>query len=269
MTAMDLPRNTFKAALAAGRSQIGLWQALASPVTTEICAAAGFDWLLVDGEHGPNDIPLLAAQLRAAAPFPTHAVGRVPIGEVHLIKQYLDLGFQTLLVPMVESVAQAERLARACRYPPDGIRGVGAGLVRASGYGRRGDYLAQADAEVCLIVQIETRPGLDALDGIAAVDGVDGVFIGPADLAAALGHRGQPGAPAVQDAIADGVARIRAAGKPAGALAADDALVRRYLELGMTFVAVGSDVGLLARGSSELAARYGEAAGVPRGDGSY
>ncbi|MEQ8661030.1 MAG: HpcH/HpaI aldolase/citrate lyase family protein [Gammaproteobacteria bacterium] len=268
---MELSHNTFKAALAAGHTQIGLWQALASPITAEICAAAGFDWLLIDGEHGPNDIPTLAAQLRAVAPFATHPVGRVPIGEVHLVKQYLDLGFQTLLVPMVESVAQAERLARACRYPPDGIRGVGAGLVRASGYGRIGDYLARADDEICLVVQIETRAGLAALDGIAAVAGVDAVFIGPADLAAALGHRGNPGADAVQAAIADAVARIRAAGKPAGALAADAALVERYLALGMTFVAVGSDVGLLARGAGELVARYrtGTAAGGPRGDGSY
>jgi 4-hydroxy-2-oxoheptanedioate aldolase len=264
-----LAPNRFKAALAAGRAQIGLWQALANPLTAEICAGAGFDWLLFDGEHGPNDVPGLLAQLQAVAPFPTHAVGRPPLGEVRLIKQYLDIGFQTLLIPLVESAEQAALLVRACRYPPDGIRGVGSGVARASAYNRIGDYLAQADDEICLLVQIETRAGLDALDAIAATDGVDGVFIGPADLAAALGHRGRPGAAPVQAAIADAVARIGAAGKPAGILSADETQARRYLDLGFRFVAVGTDVGLLARGSSTLAAAFGAGTAGAGGDGSY
>lgn len=262
-----LTSNTFKAALGAGRPQIGLWQALASPLTAEICAGAGFDWLLFDGEHGPNDVPGMLSQLQAVAAYPVHAVGRVPIGEVWLIKQYLDIGFRTLLVPLVESAAQAAQLVRACRYPPAGIRGVGAGLVRASAFNRTSDYLARADDEICLLVQVETRAGLAALDDIVATEGVDGVFVGPADLAAALGHRGEPGAPAVRAAIEDAIARIRAAGKPAGILAVDDALARRYLELGCTFVAVGTDVGLLARGSSVLAQAFGATAGGGTGGG--
>ncbi|MEX2481281.1 MAG: HpcH/HpaI aldolase/citrate lyase family protein [Gammaproteobacteria bacterium] len=254
---MPVAANPFKRALAAGRTQIGLWQALGSAVTAEVCAAAGFDWLLFDGEHGPNDVPRLAEQLRAVAPFPAHPVGRPPLGEVRLIKQYLDIGFQTLVIPLVETSAQAEQLVRACRYPPQGIRGVGGGLVRASGYGRMSDYLDSADDEICLVVQVETRAGLDNLDAIAATTGVDGVFVGPADLAAALGHRGRPGAAPVQAAIEDAFVRIRRAGKPAGTLCADAALVARYQTLGCSFIAVGTDVSLLAHGGDALAARYG------------
>ena len=269
MSAPRVATNGFKAALARGEVQIGLWQALASPACAEICAAAGFDWLLFDGEHGPNDVPLLLQQLHAVSAHPVHPVGRVPIGEVHIIKQYLDIGFQSLLVPLVESAEQATTLARACRYPPDGLRGVGTGVVRASGYNRVAEYLERADGEICLVVQVETRAGLESLDAIAAVEGVDAVFIGPADLAAALGHRGQPGAAPVQSAIADAISRVRAAGKPVGILAADETLARRYIELGCGFVAVGTDVALLARGSSALAARFGAGADASPSDGSY
>ena len=266
---MELARNTFKAALTAGERQIGLWQALAHPTTAEICAAAGFDWLLFDGEHGANDVPLLVRQLQAVAAHPVQPVGRVPIGDTAVIKQYLDIGFQSLLVPLVESAAQAAELVRACRYPPRGIRGVGSGVARASGYNRVADYLARADDEIALLVQVETIPGLAALDAIAATEGVDGVFIGPADLAAALGHRGDPAAAPVQDAIADAFARISAAGKPAGCLAADERLAKRYLELGCVFLAVGTDVGLIARGSSELVGRYRQFCNPPGGDRTY
>lgn len=266
---MTLSTNRFKRALAADREQIGLWQALGTPITAEICAAAGFDWLLFDGEHGPNDVPRLAEQLRAVAPFPVHAVGRPPYGEVRLIKQYLDIGFQTLLIPLVETSAQAGQLVRACRYPPDGIRGVGGGLVRASGYGRESDYVAQADAEICLLVQVETRAGLDNLDAIAATPGVDGVFVGPADLAAAFGQRGRPGAADVQQAIADAIARIRRAGKPAGILATAPETIARYRELGARFIAVGTDVALLVQGADALVARYAGATRGPDADGAY
>lgn len=245
--------NHFKRALADRRLQLGLWQALASPITAELCAGAGFDWLLLDGEHGPNDIPSLLAQLQAVAAFPgTHPVGRVPVGDTRIIKQYLDIGFQTLLVPMVETAEQAAALVRACRYPPDGVRGVGSGIVRASAYNRTTAYLATADAEICLLVQVETRLGVENLKSIAETPGVDGVFIGPADLSAALGHRGQPGHPVVQAVIEAGLTTIRNAGKAAGILMADPALVRRYIDLGFGFVAVGSDVGLLVKASDSL-----------------
>lgn len=249
----DVLANPFKVALAEGRMQTGLWQALANPYTAEICAGAGFDWLLFDGEHGPSDVPLLLAQLQAVAPYPVHAVARPPVGEAWLMKQYLDIGFQTLLVPFVETAAQAAALVRAMRYPPGGVRGIGAGLARAARWGRVTDYLDRADAQTCLLVQVESADGLANLDAIAAVDGVDGVFIGPADLSAAFGHRGRPGHPDMVTRIEDALRRIIAAGKAAGSLAVDPALAARYAELGCTFLAVGTDTGLLANGSTALA----------------
>ncbi|HTK36780.1 MAG TPA: 4-hydroxy-2-oxoheptanedioate aldolase [Caulobacteraceae bacterium] len=252
--------NPFKAALKAGRLQLGLWQALANPYTAEICAGAGFDWLLFDGEHGPNDIPLLLSQLQAVAAYPVHAVGRPPIGETRLIKQYLDIGFTTLLIPLVETAEQAAELVRAVRYPPEGVRGVGSGIARASRFNRIPGYLDDASAEICLLVQVETLKGVENLQAIAAVEGVDGVFIGPSDLSAAMGLRGQPGHPDVQAAIATARRQISAEGKAAGILLTDEALARQAIEAGFTFVAVATDVGLLARGSSEMAARFGAAA---------
>ena len=253
---MPVAVNAFKAAIKEGRAQIGFWQGLASPYTAEICAGAGFDWLVFDGEHGPNDVPLLMAQLQAAAAYPVHAVGRPPIGETRIIKQYLDIGFTTLLIPHVETVDQAQKLVRAMRYPPDGVRGVAAGVVRAAHWGRDADYLEQADAQVCLLVQVETRLGLENLDAIAAVEGVDGVFIGPADLSASLGLRASPAGPEMQKVIEDAGVRILKAGKAAGILMGDETLARRYLALGFSFVAVGADAGLLAAQTSALAGRY-------------
>lgn len=258
---MAAVQNRFKSALRKGRAQIGLWQALASPYTAEICAGAGFDWLLFDGEHAPNDVPTLLAQLQAIGGGPTHAIARPPIGDVRIIKQYLDIGFTTLLVPLVETVEQAELMVRAVRYPPDGIRGVAASIVRASRWNRLPDYLEWANQEICLLVQVETRRGLDNLDAIAGAEGVDGVFIGPADLSAALGHLGDPGHPEVLAAIEDAIARVKAAGKAPGILMADEALARRYLELGCLFLAVGADAALLARAADALCARYKDAAG--------
>lgn len=248
--------NGFKAALAERRPQIGLWQALASPLTVELCAGAGFDWLLLDGEHGPNDVPGLLSQLQALSAYPVHPVGRPPIGETWMIKQYLDIGFTTLLIPMVDTAEDARRLVRACRYAPQGDRGVGSGIVRASAFNRTAGYLDDANDQVCLLVQIETRQGLENLAEIAAVEGVDGVFIGPADLSAALGHRGKPGHPEVQTVIERAFDTIRQAGKASGILMADEVLARRYLALGCSFVAVGSDVGLLVQGTNALRARY-------------
>ena len=245
---MDMPVNRFKQRLTCGEPQIGLWLGLAHAYCAELAANAGFDWLLIDGEHAPNDLRGMLGQLQAVAPYASEAVIRPVIGDTALIKQVLDIGAQTLLVPMVESAAQARELVRAMRYPPQGIRGVGSALARASRWNSIDGYLDQADAQMCLLVQIESLQGLANLDAIAAVEGVDGVFIVPADLSASMGHRGNPGHPDVQAAIEDAIARIRQAGKAAGILSADEKLARRYIELGAGFVAVGVDTTVLMRG---------------------
>ena len=252
---MPAPVNSFKAAIAAGKPQIGFWLALANAYTAEIAAHAGFDWLLVDGEHAPNDIRTMLAQLQAIGSA-SHPVVRLPVGEAWLIKQALDIGAQTLLIPMVESAEQARQLVRAVRYPPQGMRGVGASIARASAFSRIGDYLNTADDQVCLLVQVENRAGLAALDEILTVDGVDGVFVGPADLAADLGYIGRPGVPEVQAVVEDALTRIVKSGKAAGILTSDETLNKRYLELGATFVAVGTDVTMFAQSTSALAKRY-------------
>lgn len=257
---MSVPENPFKRALKEKRLQIGLWQAMASAYTAEICAGAGFDWLLFDGEHAPNDLPALVGQLQAVAAYDSHPVARLPVGETALVKQYLDIGFTTLLIPMVESAEQARRLVRAVRYAPAGVRGVGSAIARASRFGRMSGYLAEADAQICLLVQVENRKGLENLDEIARTDGIDGVFIGPSDLSADLGFRGQPGAPEVQAAIADAVKVIIAAGKAPGILSTDVAQARSYIEQGCLFVAVGTDVGLLVQASTALAQAFSSSA---------
>ncbi|MEI2299125.1 HpcH/HpaI aldolase/citrate lyase family protein [Ensifer sp. MJa1] len=249
---MPAPVNLFKAALRENRFQLGLWVALASPYAAEVVSGSGYDWLLIDGEHAPNDIPLLAAQFRAVAASASHAMVRLPVGDTVLIKQILDTGVQTLLIPMVESVEQAQQLVRATRYPPHGVRGVGAGLGRASQFGRIADYLQTAGEEICLILQIESRAGLDALDEIAALDGVDGLFIGPSDLAADMGYLGQPGHPDVRAAIADAFARIRKAGKASGIMTLDLEQARDYRALGADFMAIGTDVTSLVRATTAL-----------------
>ncbi len=260
---MNNPVNPFKRALAQKQLQIGLWLGLASPYTTEICAGAGFDWLLIDGEHAPNDLNSILAQLQAIAGYPaSHAIARVPVGHGHvgtaLIKQYLDLGVQTILVPMVDTAEQARAVVQAARYPPQGIRGMAG--ARASRWGRIADYALHANEQICVLVQAETRTALDNLDAIAAVDGVDGVFIGPADLSASLGHVGQPDQPQVRDAIENAFERIARAGKASGILMTDEALARHYIGLGGLFVAVGLDSALLARHSAALAASYRDTA---------
>lgn len=252
---MDMPQNAFKRAIQAGRQQIGLWVALASPYSAEIVAGSGFDWLLFDGEHSPNDPPSMLAQLQAAAPYPPSAIVRPAWNDKVLIKRYLDCGVQSFLVPYVQTAAEAEAAVAAVRYPTRGVRGV-AGSTRASRFGRIADYVKRADAEICMLVQIETREGLDNLDAIAKTDGVDGVFIGPADLAAGLGHLGDIPNAEVQSAIKDAIARIKGCGKPAGILATDEASTRRYMEWGTTFTAVGVDAMMLARETEKLAKLY-------------
>jgi 4-hydroxy-2-oxoheptanedioate aldolase len=260
---MQTPINPFKQALKSGTPQIGLWLNLASAYTTEICAGAGFDWLLIDGEHSPNHLQSILGQLQAIAGYPgTNAVARVPVGHgeggTALIKQYLDLGAQSILVPMVDTPEQATALVQAMRYPPHGIRGMGG--ARASRWGRYERYGHEANAQVCLLVQAESQLALDNLDAIAAVEGVDGIFIGPADLSASLGHVGNPGHPQVQEAIRDAFSRTVKAGKAAGILTPDEALARQYLDAGATFVAVGLDTNLLARHTSALVAKFKAAA---------
>ncbi|MES2839392.1 MAG: 4-hydroxy-2-oxoheptanedioate aldolase [Pseudomonadota bacterium] len=255
--------NAFKAALAARRPQVGLWLSMADPYLAEVSATAGFDWLLIDGEHAPNDLRSTLGALQAVAPYPAHPVVRVVSGEVHLVKQLLDIGAQTLLVPMVDTPEQAAALVQATRYPPLGIRGVGSAVGRVSRWSARTDYLDVADSEVCLLVQAETVTALQNLDAICAVDGVDGVFIGPADLAASMGHRGKPGHPEVQAAIEQAMKTIVASGKAAGTLTSDPALARRYLALGCTFVATGVDLLLFANAARKLATDFGRGTTAP------
>lgn len=265
---MPAPTNTFKKALQEKQTQIGFWQALANPYTVEISADAGFDWLLLDAEHAPNDIPLLVSQLQAMQGSRSHAVIRPPIGETYIIKQLLDIGAQSLLIPMVDSREQAEALARAVAYPPRGVRGVGAALARASRFNRISDYLETADGEICLLLQIESRKGLASLDDIASVDGVDGVFIGPADLAADMGYLGKPGAPEVQAEVERALTRIQSHGKAAGILTSDLVLARRYVDLGATFVAIGNDVTLFANATTRLLEDFGRVRSDAQASGS-
>ena len=266
---MEMPINRFKQRLCSGETQIGLWLGLADAYCAELAANAGFDWLLIDGEHAPNDLRGMLGQLQAIAPYASQAIIRPVVGDSALIKQLLDIGAQTLLVPMVESADQARELVRAMHYPPQGIRGVGSALARASRWNSISGYLDQADAQMCLLVQIENLEGLANLDAIAQVDGVDGVFIGPADLSASMGYRGNPGHPAVQAAIEDAIARVRQAGKAAGILSADPTLARRYIELGAAFVAVGVDTTVLMRGLQSLAATFKDGVAPLKAGGVY
>jgi 4-hydroxy-2-oxoheptanedioate aldolase len=253
---MQLPTNPFKQALQTGRPQIGFWLGLADPYCAEICAGAGFDWLLLDAEHGPNTLQTLLSQLQAIAPYPSHPIVRATLGDTAHIKQLLDIGAQTLLVPLVETAAQAAEIVRATRYPPAGARGVGSALARASRWNRISDYLLRADDEICLLVQVESAAALQNVEAIARTDGVDGVFIGPADLAASLGFRGNPSHPTVREAIEQAIRTIVAAGKPAGTLSADETVARWAIAAGCTFVAVGVDTTTLARATSTLAERF-------------
>ena len=253
---MQIPRNTFRDALRDTRVQFGLWVGLANANVAEALATTGFDWLLLDGEHAPNDPRSVLDQLRAIAPYPTHAIVRPVQADVALVKQYLDLGAQTLLIPMVDTPEQATLMARAMRYPPEGIRGIGASLARASRWNQVSDYLERANDEVCLLVQAESVAALNNLSAIAAVHGVDGVFFGPSDLSADMGLRGRSADPRVRQAIRDGIATVRAAGKAAGVLCTDRAQVADYVQAGATFVAVGVDTALLVKSATELAASY-------------
>ncbi len=252
---MELPRNAFKHALAAGRLQIGLWSSLCSNIVADIVGDSGFDWILLDTEHSPNELPGLLQQLQAVARGTATPIVRPAWNDPVLFKRILDIGAQSLLVPFVQNAEEARRAVAATRYPPKGIRGITA-TGRASRYGRVADYLKKADSEICLLVQVETRAALDQLEAIAQVEGVDGVFIGPADLAASLGQIGNSAHPDVQKAIEDAARRLKAIGKPSGILTPNEDEARRYIDWGFGFVAVGADLGLLAKGADALAKRF-------------
>lgn len=256
---MHVPINTFKQALHNGRMQLGLWSGLSSHVTVELLANAGFDWLLIDTEHSPNELPMVHSQLQAIARGATHPIVRPTWNDAVVIKRLLDIGAQTLLIPFVENADEARSAVAATRYPPLGVRGYAA-AARASDFGRIKDYPHACQEQLCVLVQVETPAALSHIAAIAEVDGVDGIFIGPGDLAASMGHIGQIGHPDVLAAIDDAIARIRAAGKPAGILGSDEKLARHWIGLGVDFIAVGSDTGILARGAEQLAARFKDAA---------
>ncbi|KLE35957.1 HpcH/HpaI aldolase family protein [Aurantiacibacter luteus] len=245
-------RIAFKQALASERPLIGMWQALADPYTAEICAHCGFDWLLFDGEHSPNSLYSLLAQAQAVSAFPLEPIARVPARDPVAIKQYLDMGFHTILVPMVEDAAEAEELVRAMRYAPHGFRGVSSATARAAAFGRNVDYLHQANEMVTLIVQIESAKGLDNIETIAAVEGVDALFVGPADLSASLGYLGQPLHPEVGKAVAHAKSVIDAAGKPAGVFSVSPENARQRIAEGFKFVSVGTDIGFLMERASAV-----------------
>ncbi|MCZ6860931.1 MAG: HpcH/HpaI aldolase/citrate lyase family protein [Alphaproteobacteria bacterium] len=252
---MELIRNPFKAALAEGRLQIGLWSSLCSNIASDAIADSGFDWILLDTEHSPNELPNLLSQLQAIKGGTASAIVRPAWNDAVLFKRILDIGAQTLLVPYVQNAQEAASAVAALRYPPAGIRGVTAS-GRASRYGRVKDYLKNAGSEICLIVQVETGDALSRLEAIAEVEGVDAVFIGPGDLAASLGHIGNPAHEEVQSAIEDAARRLRAIGKPAGILTINEDEARRYIDWGFTFVAVGIDLGLLTRSADALARKF-------------
>jgi 4-hydroxy-2-oxoheptanedioate aldolase len=252
---VDLPQNAFKRALRAGKPQIGLWSTLSSNYTVEVIAGAGFDWILLDTEHSPSDLENLLTQLQAAAPYPSHPVVRVAWNDMVTIKRVLDIGAQSLLVPYVCTAVEAKAAVSFTRYPPAGVRGV-AGTTRATRFGRIPDYARRAHEEICLLVQVETEQALDNIDAIAAIDGVDGIFVGPADLHASLGHAGEIANPKVKPMIDDAIRRIRKSGKAPGILTPNEADARHWLECGALFVAVGSDVGILARGAEALAGKF-------------
>lgn len=253
---MPAPKNHFKQALMNGETLFGCWLSLGDGFAAEIMGRAGYDWLLIDGEHAPNDLSNIKDQLIALEASQSSVLVRVPIGETWVIKRVLDLGVQTILVPMVETPEQAKDLVRACRFPPEGTRGVGYGVSRAGGFGLFEDYGATADNEICLLVQVETKTGLENLDAILAVKGIDGVFIGPADLSASFGYLERSKHPDMQEKILSALRRISASGKAPGILFTDDALIEASLDAGARFIAVGMDIGFLINGARATAERW-------------
>jgi 4-hydroxy-2-oxoheptanedioate aldolase len=253
---MLTPSNQFKTALRRGATSFGLWVGLTDTVAVEICAGAGLDWLVLDGEHAPNDVQSLLRGLQALAAYPVCGIVRIPCADVAMMKRVLDIGAQTVVVPMIDTADQAREMVRAVRYPPHGVRGIGTALARAARWNRVSDYYQRANEENCLIVQIESQRGLDNIEAIAAIDGVDALFIGPSDLAASLGHLGDSSHHEVRAAIRNAFERIRASGKGCGSLAVEESVAREYLSQGCQFLAVGVDTLLLAKATRALAAQF-------------
>ncbi|WP_224824677.1 HpcH/HpaI aldolase/citrate lyase family protein [Cognatishimia sp. MH4019] len=250
---MPAPANKLKEALLQGAVQKGLWMGLASPTVAELASHAGFDWCLIDAEHGPNDLLSIQNQLQAMNGAPAAPVVRVPVAEDWMLKQVLDLGAQNVLIPMIDTGEEAAKAVAACRYPPHGIRGLGSALARASGYNAISDYPTTSNDQICVMVQAESRAAIDNIDAIAGTEGVDVVFIGPADLSADMGYLGQLDAPEVEEVIAHAISRIRAAGKVAGIVLFNPDDFPRYLDMGAGFLGMGSDVTSLAASLRDLA----------------
>jgi len=248
--------NKFKQALSGDRPIFGLWQGIPDSTVAEIGAGAGFDWLLIDAEHGPFDLKSVMTHLQAIEPYPVSALVRPAEGRASLIKQLLDIGAQTLLVPMIDSADQAREIVAAAKYPPMGIRGLGTSMARAANWNRTTDYLEKANQEICVVVQIETLAGLQNIEEIVNVDGVDAVFIGPSDLSAAMGFIGNPGHPDVVAAIENAFKVIARAGKQSGVLAVTKELADKYVAAGARFIGVGVDAALLANATRQLAAQF-------------
>jgi 4-hydroxy-2-oxoheptanedioate aldolase len=252
---MELPLNHFKRALKAGKLQVGIWNSLPDNISAEILAGSGFDWMLIDTEHTLNDLRMVCSQLQAVGGGATHPVVRPPWNDTVMLKRFLDIGVQSFLIPMVQDEEEARKAVAATRYAPRGVRGF-ASAPRAAGYGRVADYFARCEQEICVLVQIETPKALDNIEKIAAVEGIDGIFIGPGDLSAAMGYIGNPGHPEARAAIDGAIERIKACGVPAGILTGNEAMARHYIDMGCLFTAVGSDVGVLTKGLEQLAQRF-------------
>ncbi|MFN8354205.1 MAG: HpcH/HpaI aldolase/citrate lyase family protein [Spirosomataceae bacterium] len=267
---MNLPVNAFKKAFADSQApQLGVWNGLPDNYVAEILAGAGFDWILIDGEHSPFDLRTILHQLQAIARFNVPVLVRPPVGDPIIIKQLLDIGVETLLIPMVDTAQEAEQLFRATQYPPQGFRGVGAGLARAAQWNRIGNYLHEANEQICLMVQVENTAGLQNLDAILAVEGVDGIFIGPSDLAASMGHLGNYRHPDVMQAIENAIRTIRKAGKIAGVMATSKPLADHYISVGANMVAIAVDSSLLVKATSEVVDSYKATAPPTSQSGGY
>lgn len=253
---MRLHKNRFKKQVLNKDTTYGIWNGLVDTITGEILACAGFDWILIDGEHAPFDIRTIQAQMQAISAYDIQIVVRPPVGDSILIKQLMDIGVQNLLVPMVETAAQAEDLVKAMRYPPEGFRGVGTALARASKWNQVDDYFKDANNEMCLICQIESVEGIKNIESILSVAGVDGVFIGPADLGASMGHLGQPNHPAVKEEVSKAIQLIKRHNKTAGVLSASKETIDFYISQGANMVGVGLDTLLLSKAAKLLAETY-------------
>lgn len=253
---LELPPTLRERLAASDRALIGLWATAGSAVNAEIVAGSGCDWVLLDAEHSPNGLESLLAQLHAMAAYPATVVVRPPYGDTVTIKQYLDLGAQNLLIPMVDSAEQAEEVVSSARYAPEGTRGVGSALARSARWNRVDNYLARANDLVSITVQIESAAAVSDVARILAVDGVDGIFIGPADLSASMGLIGQQSHPAVVDAVLHAISAAKAAGKPVGVNAFVPEQAERFIEAGADFIAVGADVAILARATEALVDQF-------------